>query len=1147
MKGGVILFRGTGRAALRYLEADRSRADDYYLESGAAIAQFTALDGTGAVTGECALTPEEYAAWVDWINPLTGESMGTPRKAGQIRQGSPRFAEVVVNAPKSLSIAAALHPEVSAALDIAQADAVAEIRRWLGKHSVTRIGPRGKQEIVPIQQLHTVSIVHQTSRAGDPHRHIHFQIGTRVWAAGAWRGLDTAALFKQQGAIRALGTAVIAAHPHLAAVLDQHGLTLDPVTGEVAELQPYNAILSKRSAQVQRNLAKFLAEWEAAHPGQEPGPVVRGRLEAMAWDHQRPAKKPATRKDEAAWRIELAEAGYTPNPARVRRVAPAALDELRVQQIASRALDRCAAAASTWTVHSVQEHVTRIITEAGVRATPEELHDIITITTQLAVSDCLSVLPPDMVQPEYVAHLTTLHVVAVEMQLRDRLTARATHGTVRVPDVTRLAHRHHLDPEQTQAAAAIAGTDPLVIVEGAAGAGKTTMLGAAIEAATADGRRTRVVTPTKKAADVAARELGVHADSVAKLVHEHGWRWNRDGIWTRLAPGDTDPATGTTYTGPSAAAQLVQRERIVVDEAGMLDQDTALALLTVADEAGATLALVGDRAQLPAVGRGGVLDITAHLAGRVYDMTTVHRFTDPAYAALTVQMRRSEHPSLLFHRLHALGLILLHEDSETVQEAVARDAQSGDAITTATNDEAREVNERIREERVRDGLVDDRRTTTGSDGLSIGAGDLIQTRQNDSDVQVTNRQTWAVQSVGHDGTVWAKEHGTGRRRERTVRLPAAYVAEHTHLAYASTAYGVQGATVPASHTILSDALDASGVYVGMTRGRDTNRLHIVAADLDDARDQFTAVLERDRADRGLAAATQAAREAVAGLTDDGPVRLVNTERARLTAQIERADRETEKWERIAAALDRQRETHRAEASQQEQDVADALAHVAEVRAEVVAPLIERAITDGTDYLTGQERMWQAQAAHDEAGRLRKRATGRAATEAAGRHHDTEHAVWRRWGGLPGDAASMESWAERVAGKRAEADPSVVQARQEAEQASREQNRIAGRHLRESVSLRQRVLGHAPPSTAISRAAEWQARAEQARHDLAHIETLPVAEAAQFASELAARAESERQAAERVRAEREARAARLRDFRPSNDHHRAEPGHDAPRL
>lgn len=382
------------------------------------------------------------------------------------------------------------------------------------------------------------------------------------------------------------------------------------------------------------------------------------------------------------------------------------------------------------------------------------------------------------------------------------------------------------------------------------------------------------MTPTKKAADVAAQELGVSADSVAKLVYEQGWRWNTDGVWARLAVGDTDPETGATYTGPTAAARLARGERILVDEAGMLDQDTALALMTVADEHGATLALVGDRAQLPAVGRGGVLDMAAQLAPRVYDMTTVHRFADPEYATLTVQMRRGEHPALLFDRLHVLGLVVLHESTEAVQEAIARDARDGDAITTATNDEARELNERIRQEWVRAGLVDDHRTTTGSGGLSIGRGDVIQTRQNDSDVQVANRQTWTVQAVGRDGTVWAKENATGRKRQRTIRLAAKYVAEHTHLAYASTADGVQGATVPGSHTVLSDALD------------------------------------RDRADRGLLAATQAAREAVAGLAADGSVRLVNAERARLTGQIKHADRQAERWERAAAAPDRQRDRAR---------------------------------------------------------------------------------------------------------------------------------------------------------------------------------------------------------------------------------------------
>lgn len=94
----------------------------------------------------------------------------------------------------------------------------------------------------------------------------------------------------------------------------------------------------------------------------------------------------------------------------------------------------------------------------------------------------------------------------------------------------------------------------------------------------------------------------------------------------------------------------------------------------------------------------------------------------------------------------------------------------------------------------------------------------------------------------------------------------AQLAEHTHLAYASTAFGTQGATAPESHTILRDVMDAAGVYVGMTRGRNSNRLHLVAADRDDAREQFVLALERDRADRGLANATAAARESVRGLS-----------------------------------------------------------------------------------------------------------------------------------------------------------------------------------------------------------------------------------------------------------------------------------------
>ena len=74
MHGGVIPFRGTGADALRYVESDRSRADDYYLGAETTVSQFAALDGAGAVTAELALDPVAYAGWVDWTNPLTGES-----------------------------------------------------------------------------------------------------------------------------------------------------------------------------------------------------------------------------------------------------------------------------------------------------------------------------------------------------------------------------------------------------------------------------------------------------------------------------------------------------------------------------------------------------------------------------------------------------------------------------------------------------------------------------------------------------------------------------------------------------------------------------------------------------------------------------------------------------------------------------------------------------------------------------------------------------------------------------------------------------------------------------------------------------------------------------------------------------------------
>ncbi|MDN5745095.1 MAG: AAA family ATPase [Nocardioidaceae bacterium] len=133
------------------------------------------------------------------------------------------------------------------------------------------------------------------------------------------------------------------------------------------------------------------------------------------------------------------------------------------------------------------------------------------------------------------------------------------------------------------------------------------------KAVEAQGRRMLVVTPTRKAAQVATAEVGSAARSVAWLLFQHGFRWDEDGRWTRV------------QARPSRAALLTPGDRMVVDETGMLDQDTARALLHLADEMRVAVTLVGDRHQLPAVGRGRVLDLAVRPAGPARHRPPLHR------------------------------------------------------------------------------------------------------------------------------------------------------------------------------------------------------------------------------------------------------------------------------------------------------------------------------------------------------------------------------------------------------------------------------------------------------------------------------------------------------------------------------------------
>jgi conjugative relaxase-like TrwC/TraI family protein len=604
------VYAGSPAAARAYLEADRGRADDYYLAEGTGFARrFGVRDGR--VQELAALAGDGYEAWVAGRDPSTGE----PRGRLRCDDRAVRFVEVVVNGPKSWSLAAALRPEIAAAYDAAQESAASQIIHWLAAHATTRVGSRGGQVQVPVEALEAVTVRHYTSRAGDPHRHLHLQILARVFAAGKWRGLHTVGVRDSLGAINGIGHGSVACDPQFRAALAAHGYTLD-ATGEILKLSDYVGPFSARAAQIGRNADRYEAEWTAAHPGEHPGPALRRAWDARAWAEGRPDKVTPRPGIEltARWRAELAALGYR-DPGWPVALTWSPIGALDRDRAAEQVLTRLAAGRSAWSPADIRGEVEQLIAAEGIVADASVRIELAEDLTARALQRCVPLLTRDGVTvpvPEHIRAWTSQPVLDVEAELESRLAARSVDSGVHAVGVERLSPAaERLDADQAAAVAALAGERPLVLVEGTAGAGKTTTLAATRRLLDGQGRRLVAVTPTLKAAQVARAEVGAAAGSAAWLAFQHGWRWNLDGAWTRLAVGQADPLTGRVYTGPADGARLRAGDLLVVDEAGMVDQDTARALLTVADESQVRVALLGDRHQLAAVGRGGVLDLAA--------------------------------------------------------------------------------------------------------------------------------------------------------------------------------------------------------------------------------------------------------------------------------------------------------------------------------------------------------------------------------------------------------------------------------------------------------------------------------------------------------------------------------------------------------
>jgi hypothetical protein len=112
---------------------------------------------------------------------------------------------------------------------------------------------------------------------------------------------------------------------------------------------------------------------------------------------------------------------------------------------------------------------------------------------------------------------------------------------------------------------------------------------------------------------------------------------------------------------------------------------------------------------------------------------------------------------------------------------------------------------------------------------TVGVGDEVVTTLNNRRLVTTagawvrNGDRWQILGLRADGSVLLDSL---ERRGRVV-APADYVADSLSLAYAVTVHNGQGLTVDEAILVVDSASAAEHIYVGMTRGRQTNRALVV--------------------------------------------------------------------------------------------------------------------------------------------------------------------------------------------------------------------------------------------------------------------------------------------------------------------------------
>ncbi len=746
---------------------------------------------------------------------------------------------------KSVSVMWALSgDETRLAIQDAHHAAVARAVRFIETDVAhTRSGAGGVAQ-VDAQGVIAAQFDHWDSRTGDPNLHTHLAISNRVQGLdGKWRTLDGRTLYAANVTISELYNASLESELTTRLGVEFVDHQLEQGKRPVREISNVDRrlvdLFSSRRHDIRQAYEQLLETYRKEH-GHEPDRATEIRLAQEATLSTREAKGDAEsladKRDR--WRESavdvvgdevVAMAGATVGREVPGRREHVLLDEqgafVGADVAAAKVVERVAQDRATWRAWHLKAESHRQLRGLGLSADDHE--QLVDQVLDLAIAQSVSCEAGDdrqvpaelqrangelIFRQHGAERFTSADVLAAERRVVDaaRTPALSPVSAASVAAAVELVEAEsgfQLDDGQRRLVEAFATADRQVVVGiGPAGAGKTQAMRALVGAAEHAGTRVVLLAPSAAAAKALQSETGAeHAETVAKVL------WNAREL-------------GAEHAGIDAG------DIVLVDEAGMAATGDLDRLNALCEERGAVMRLLGDDQQLAAVGAGGLLRTIAHEVGAVR-LEDLHRFSDPAEATATLQLRDGDTAALGFYSdADRITEGSREEQVATVFSRWVQDTREGKSSIMVAGDRATvvELNDMARALRVEHGDVagDGVRARAG---VLVSVGDQVVTRRNDRRISlsdtdyVKNGDLWAVTGAADDGSLTVKHTRSGK----TVDLPADYVRDAVELGYATTITRAQGMTVDTGHVLVDDTLSRSQLYVAMTRGRHLNAAHVV--------------------------------------------------------------------------------------------------------------------------------------------------------------------------------------------------------------------------------------------------------------------------------------------------------------------------------